>query len=121
MAIKVLAYERPDGSIPFKEWFDGLDRQAAAKVYTAHNRIEQGLLSSVKWFGGIGEYVIDWGPGYRVYLAKDGADLIVLFGGSTKKDQQGAIERAKMLHNEYKALKKAAKTGKPSSSKSKKG
>jgi DNA-binding phage protein len=21
------------------------------------------------WFAGIGEYVIDWGPGYRIYLA----------------------------------------------------
>ena len=61
----------------------------------------------MKWFDGIGEYVIDWGPGYRVYLAKDGETLIILFGGGTKRGQQKNIERAKVLHNEYKARKKS--------------
>jgi putative component of toxin-antitoxin plasmid stabilization module len=32
--------------------------------------MEQGNLSNVEWFRGIGEYKIDWGPGYRIYLAK---------------------------------------------------
>ena len=40
-----------------------------------------GNTSSVKWFGGIGEYVIDWGPGYRLYLARDGDELIILDAG----------------------------------------
>ena len=40
------------------------------------------------WFDGIGEYVINWGPGYRVYLAKDGDTLIILFGGGTTRGQQ---------------------------------
>ena len=64
--------------------------------------------SSVKWFDGIGEYVIDWGPGYRICLASDGDRLIVLFGGGTKRGQQRDIDRAKALHVEYKARKKAA-------------
>jgi putative component of toxin-antitoxin plasmid stabilization module len=29
-------------------------------------------LSNVEWFRGIGEYRIDWGPGLRIYLAKEG-------------------------------------------------
>jgi DNA-binding phage protein len=60
--------------------------------------MELGNTSNVKWFSGIGEYVIDWGPGYRFYLAKDGDSLIVLFGGGTKRRQQADIERAKALH-----------------------
>lgn len=48
------------------------------------------------------------GPGYRIYLAKDGDRLIVLFGGGTKRGQQRDIDRAKTLHSEYKARKKAA-------------
>jgi putative addiction module killer protein len=52
-----------------------------------------------------GEYVIDWGPGYRIYLAKDGESLIVLYGGGTKRRQQSDIDRAKALHAEYKARK----------------
>ena len=55
----------------------------------------------------MGEYVIDWGPGYRIYLAKDGETLIVLFGGGTKRGQQRDIEQAKALMAEYKARKKA--------------
>ncbi len=94
MNIRVEEYIRPDGSIPYKEWFDSLDAQAAAKVATAKIRMEFGNTSNVKWFSGIGECVIDWGPGYRIYLAKDVESLIVLFGGGTKKRQQADIDRA---------------------------
>jgi putative addiction module killer protein len=69
--IKVQEYLRTDGSNPYKAWFDKLETQAAAKVVTAKLRLELGNTSSVKWFAGIGEYVIDWGPGYRIYLARD--------------------------------------------------
>ena len=68
--------------------------------------MELGNTSNVKWFAGIGEYVIDWGPGYRIYLAKDGESLIVLFGGGTKRRQQADIERAKALHAEYRKRKR---------------
>ena len=73
--------------------------------------MELGNTSNVKWFAGIGEYVIDWGPGYRIYLAKDGESLIVLFGGGTKKRQQADIDRAQALHAEYKARKAPAPDG----------
>ena len=108
MKIKVEEYISQDGSNPYKSWSDDLDAQAAAKIVTAKLRLELGNTSNVKWFDGIGEYVIDWGPGYRVYLAKDGETLIILFGGGTKRGQQKDIERAKALHNEYKARKKSS-------------
>ena len=73
--------------------------------------MKEGNLSRVKWFAGIGEYVIDWGPGYRIYLARDGEDLIILLGGGTKRHQQIDITRAKMLHEEFKQRKKAAEGG----------
>lgn len=43
--------------------------------------MQQGNLSNVEWFRGIGEWKIDWGPGYRIYLAKDGERIIVLLDG----------------------------------------
>lgn len=70
-------------------------------------RLERGNTSAIKWFAGIGELRIDWGPGYRVYLARDGATLVVLFGGGTKATQRRDIDRAKVLHAEYKARKRA--------------
>jgi len=116
MSIRVEEYIRPDGTNPYKTWFDRLDAQAAAKIVTAKLRMELGHTSSIKWFAGLGEYVIDWGPGYRIYLAKDGDALIVLFGGGTKRRQQMDIDRARALHAEYKARKSvrqaASKAGK---------
>jgi putative addiction module killer protein len=104
--IKVQEYLKEDGSSPYQEWFNSLDTQAAAKVTVAKSRLELGNTSNVKWFNGIGEYKIDWGPGYRIYLAQDGKQLIVLFGGGTKKNQQSDINRAKELYQEYKRRKK---------------
>jgi len=108
--IRVEEYIRPDGSSPYADWFNSLDVQAAAKVVTAKLRMELGNTSSVKWFAGLGEYVIDWDPRYRIYLAKDGDALVVLFGGGTKRRQQADIERAKAFHAEYKARKAAPRT-----------
>jgi putative addiction module killer protein len=103
MGIRVEEYIRADGTSPYRTWFDSLDAQAAAKVVTAKLRMELGNTSNIKWFAGMGEFVIDWGPGYRIYLAKDSDMLIVLFGGGTKRRQQADIGRAKALYAEYKA------------------
>jgi putative addiction module killer protein len=108
MTWKVEEYIAEGGSIPYRDWFDGLHVQAAAKVATAVLRMEMGNISGVKWFDGIGEYRIDWGPGYRIYLARDGEKLILLFTGGTKASQKNDIKRAIQLKNEYRARKAGA-------------
>ena len=112
MKIRVEEYLHEDESSPYRKWFDDLEANAAAKVATALVRLEMGNTSNVKWFDGIGEIRIDWGPGYRIYLAKDGETPVILFGGGTKKSQKKDIEKAKALHAEYKQRKKAAGTSK---------
>jgi putative addiction module killer protein len=107
MTVRIEEYIQENGANPYKKWFDSLDAQAAAKITTAKLRMELGNTSSIKWFDGMGEYVIDWGPGYRIYLAKDGDTLIVLFGGGTKRGQQRDIDQARQLLAEYKSRKKA--------------
>ena len=101
--MRIREYIREDGSIPFKTWFDSLKHQAAAKVSVALARLEQGNTSNIKWFSGLGEYRIDWGPGYRIYLLQEGDNLIVLFGGGTKKRQPQDIAHATLLMKEYKS------------------
>lgn len=103
--MRVEEYLQEDGTSPYKAWFDSLDVQAAAKIATAKLRLEMGNTSSIKWFESIGEYKVDWGPGYRIYLARDGDELIILFGGGTKKRQDKDIKEAKRLHQEYKTRK----------------
>ena len=83
-----------DSTSPFGDWFAELDSSAAAKVRVVVARMEQGNLSNVQWFRGIGEFRIDWGAGFRIYLAKDGLRIILLLGGGTKKSQQKDIEQA---------------------------
>ena len=102
MSYKVVEYLREDGTSPYEEWFMGLDTVAAAKITTVKLKMEQGNLSNVKWFRGIGEYRLDWGPGYRVYIGRDGERLIILLGGGTKKGQQKDIDRAETIWEEYK-------------------
>jgi len=109
MPLTVVEYVRADGSNPFKKWFDRLDAGAAAKVATATVRLAMGSTSRVKGLGTIGEYRIDWGPGYRIYLGRDGESLIVLLGGGTKKNQDADIARARVLWSEYKARKAATR------------
>jgi len=71
-------------------------------------RMQQGNLSSVEWFRGIGEYKIDYGPGWRIYLARDGLQIIILLGGGSKVRQQRDIDRAVDLWEQYKRLKATA-------------
>ena len=106
--MNVQEYIREDGSNPYQVWFDGLNAMAAVKVVVARSRLEVGNTSNVKWFDGIGEYRIDWGPGYRIYLVQDGQELIMLLGGGTKKRQQADIDQALLLHQEYQRRKRDA-------------
>jgi len=107
--MQITEYIREDGSNPYQKWFNSLDAIAAAKIAVAKVRLELGNTSNIKWFDGIGEYRIDWGAGYRIYLAQDGRQLIILFVGGTKKSQQKDIDNAKRLFAEYKSRKKIGK------------
>jgi putative addiction module killer protein len=114
--LRVEEYVRADGSNPYRQWFESLPAQASAKVAAAVYRLALGNTSKVKWFSGIGDRIIDWGPGYRIYLARDGAALIVLLGGGTKRSQRSDVARAVQLRAEYKARRAAARAGRKSAS-----
>jgi len=81
-ALTVVEYVRENGSNPYRAWFDRLHAQAAAKVAIAVTRLELGNTSRVKAIGIVGEYRIDWGPGYRIYLGRDGEALIILLAAA---------------------------------------
>ncbi len=91
---------------------NSLDHVAAAKITVAKSRLELGNTSNIKWFGGIGEYRVNWGPGYRIYLVREGKRLIILFGGGTKKTQRSDIKAAQRLFHQYKDRKKGASKSK---------
>ena len=102
----VKQYIALDGKSPFGLWLDGLHDPAAARVLTAITRIGQGNFSSVKGVGGgVLESRIDFGPGLRVYFGQDGAAIVILLGGGTKKRQARDIARAQACWQDYKQRK----------------
>ena len=105
--IEVLEYQDQNEKNPFASWFEGLDATSAARVTVALKRIEMGNLSQLKSLGGgVFEYRLHSGPGYRVYLGRDNA-LLVLLGGGTKRRQQADIAKARERWSEYRRRKRA--------------
>jgi putative addiction module killer protein len=95
------------GKSPFREWFVDLHPPEAARVTGAITRMEQGNFGNVKGVGpGVFEYVLNFGPGYRMYFGKDGDQIIILLGGGTKKRQQKDINLAIERWQDFKRRKK---------------
>jgi putative addiction module killer protein len=85
----------------FRDWIDGLrDLTARRKIAQRVVRLEAGLFGDVKFFDGIGELRVDFGPGYRVYFVQRGKVLIILLCGGDKSSQVRDIKRALELAKE---------------------
>lgn len=107
---QVRQYETEDGQVPFQRWFSSLGSKAALKVRTAVAQMEVGNLGDHKSVGGgVWERRINFEKGYRVYFAKDGDELIILFCGGIKARQQSDIDSAKGYWSAYKNRKKQEK------------
>lgn len=106
--IDLREYVRPDGRSFFRRWFDGLNSEAARRVTVALYRLGLGNFSNVKGVGGgVYEYRVDFGPGYRIYFGKDGEQIVILLCGGSKKQQQEDIELAGACWRDYKQQKRS--------------
>lgn len=106
MEIDIREYLDASGRSPFAHWFEGLNAAAAARVTVGLTRLGRGNFSNVEGVGsGVYELKIDFGPGYRIYLGKDGERIVILLGGSSKKRQGAAITVAQAAWAEYKRRK----------------
>jgi len=82
-------------SAEFKAWIDGLrDMRARERIALRLARVRNGLLGDAKFFDGIGELRIDYGPGYRVYFVRHGSTVVILLCGGDKSSQRRDIRRA---------------------------
>jgi putative addiction module killer protein len=90
-------YLDDNGEAPFIKWLTSLrDRNAHARISARLNRIKLGGFGDVKALGdGVYELRIDYGPGYRVYYAMDGATIVLLLIGGDKDTQKRDIKLAK--------------------------
>jgi putative addiction module killer protein len=97
-------YLRPDGSCPFDDWLNSLrDSRARARIRTRIGRVRLGNLGDCRPVGaGVLELIIDYGPGYRVYLGQVGMKLVILLCGGDKSSQTGDISKAIEYWEDYK-------------------
>jgi len=109
-AVEIREYLDHSGRNPFREWFEGLNSDAARKVTVALYRAALGNFSNVKSVGaGVFECKIHFGQGYRVYFGKDGERMVIVLGGGTKKTQQSDIALAIRRWDDCKHRKKQGK------------
>ena len=97
-------YTDAQGRAPLTEWIDDLkDIRARAQIRARLARVASGNFGDCKPVrDGVQELKIDYGPGYRVYLSKQGPVLVLLLCGSDKTDQSRAIKQAIDNLNDWK-------------------
>jgi putative addiction module killer protein len=86
-------------TLTFARWFAGLaDKRARARVLVRIRRLGLGNPGDLRPVReSVLELRIHYGPGYRVYLVRRGAGLMVLLTGGTKRMQERDIRVAVKL------------------------
>jgi len=94
--IEVRIYTDLQGRAPFEHWLQELkDSRARAVIRARLARVGAGNLGDCKPLrDGVQELRIDYGPGYRVFLSRQGPVLVLLLCGSDKGDQDRVIRQA---------------------------
>lgn len=78
------------------------DDRARARIANRIARLSTGNPGDIKPIGeGLSEMRVDYGPGYRVYLAQRGSVLVILLCGGDKRTQDADIRKAKELARQY--------------------
>ncbi|QBD75859.1 type II toxin-antitoxin system RelE/ParE family toxin [Ktedonosporobacter rubrisoli] len=100
---KVIIYRDRCGREPFTIWLKSIKNPKSSKrIWMRLHKLEKGIYGDCKQVGeGVIEQRIFYGPGYRVYFAEDGNNIVVLLGGN-KNSQQNDIERARDYWKAYK-------------------
>lgn len=99
----VLVLKLANGKEPFEEWILKLSEETRAIIDSYIDRVALGgsekNVRALK--DGVFEIKINHGPGWRVYFAEDGKNIILLLLGGDKSSQKRDIKLAKMLWRAY--------------------
>lgn len=102
MGLTVREYLTADGKSPFRAWLQSLTVAVRARIQARVLRFESGNLGDHKSVGsGVWEARVMFGPGYRIYVGKDGNSIIVLLVGGDKGSQAEDISRAQGFWRDY--------------------
>ena len=77
------------------------DERACARIKVRIKRLALGNPGDVKQVGeGVSERRIDYGPGYRVYFAQRGSEIVIRLCGGDKRTQGRDIQEAYVLNRQ---------------------
>lgn len=96
-------YIDANGRNHFREWLDSLgDKHARFTIDARLTRIANGNFGDCERIGGgVKEFRINHGPGYRIYFGEEGWNVVILLLGGDKGSQKKDIKRAMDLWREY--------------------
>ncbi len=100
---EITHYLNSEGQSIVSLWLAGLtDTKAKVAIVRRLNRAQADNLGECKSLGGgLFEMKIDIGPGYRVYFARIGNELLLLLCGGDKRTQDADIRRARTYLDDY--------------------
>jgi putative addiction module killer protein len=109
--VNVREYLTADGKNPYREWLGTLDVTPRAPIQARVLRFSTGNLGDHKSVsGGVWEARVMFGPGYRIYFGKDGAQLVILLLGGDKSTQTADVALAQESWKAYQEDKRRGKT-----------
>jgi putative addiction module killer protein len=109
--VDVREYVTAEGRNPYREWLETLDMKPRARIQARVLRFATGNLDDHKSVGGgVWEARVMFGPGYRIYLGKDGTRLVLLLLGGDKSTQIADIASAQESWKSYQENKRRGKT-----------
>jgi putative addiction module killer protein len=102
MDVKI--YQDAHGNEPFENWLNSIrDKRTLARIDSRLRRVRLGNLGDHRSVGeGVFELRLDFGPGYRMYFARIGNEVILLLSGGDKSTQMRDIAQAKLYFSDYK-------------------
>ncbi|WP_082316923.1 type II toxin-antitoxin system RelE/ParE family toxin [Methylobacterium sp. ARG-1] len=88
----------------YEAWFAGLrDERARVRIDVRIKRLALGNAGDVKPVGeDVSELRIDYGPGYRVYFAQRGSEIVLFLCGGDKRTQDRDLREAQSLNRQEK-------------------
>ena len=107
MFVEILQYQTAEGKRPFRDWLYSLkDVDTKFRIRARIDRLQLGNYGDCQSVGaGVFELRLHFGPGYRVYFARDGDAIVILLSGGDKSSQCKDIRRAHSFWEDYRRRK----------------
>ena len=100
---RITVFRTESGKEPYTDWLYGLkDKKTRQRIIGRVFILGEGHYGDYRSVGqGVYELRFFFGPGYRIYFAEHGDEIIVLLVGGDKGSQRQDIERAHSYWREF--------------------